>query len=234
MDEHDLPQSDTQAQSQERLERLSRRPTKKAQNNTRHSAFIRRMRIVLPLIAGVIIAILFAWHSFQNSVIPTLEDAVEIPKSVGKNELINPRFESIDKKQQPYTITAERAVQEKNNENLVILEKPDGDMMLKDGAWVALRADQGAFRQDSQQLFLKGAVEIFHDLGYQLKTEQLHINIKNHTAWSDVDIYIHGPKGTLEARGLKANSESEHLIFTGPARLVLINTSNTITPKGGL
>lgn len=189
--------------------------------NPRYSLFVRRMRLVLPIISLIIIAVVFSWSSMNDAgTIPTAEDA-KAPQTIGKNELLMPRFESTDTKEQPFTITAKRAIQGRENEDLVILEEPVADILLSGGDWVAIEALQGAFRQDNQQLMLRGKVNLFHDKGYRLETEELHIDLQKSAAWSEKDIYAQGPAGTLNAKGLRGNSADNHLVFNGPAKLVL-------------
>lgn len=213
----------TDSESAERRERLgqSAGAPGAAPYNPGYSLLIRRLRLVLPLAALAIAAVVFTWGSMSETrIIPAIEDTA-LPKILGKNELLNPRFESTDEKNQPYTITAERAVQGEANDNLIILEKPVGDMLLSSGNRVALKADNGAFRQDTQRLFLRGHVRMLHDAGYEMETAQLQVDLAKSTAWSEDPVSGRGPAGTLEATGLQASTPDGHLIFNGPAKLVL-------------
>ncbi len=219
--------------SNDRLERLRPSARSKPSYNPRYSKFVRRMRLILPLIALGIVAIIFTWGNMSEESFVSTKDPANAPKSIGKNELLNPRFESIDEKGQPFTITAKRALQGKENDNLVILEEPVGDMMLEGGSWIAIESDQGAFRQDNQRLLMRGNVRLFHDQGYQMSMEQLNIDMKGNTAWSETPVYGQGPEGTLSAQGLNADSNKEILIFTGPATLVL-NMGDKNSGLGGL
>lgn len=206
--------------NEKRLDRLTRTSEKKAYNPS-YTKFIRSMRIVLPLVAVAIAAIVFTWTTVQEEQLADLQAQIEMPQQIGKNELLDPRFESRDEKNQPYTITAKRAIQGETNENLIILEEPLADMLLSSGNWIAIEARQGAFRRDNLRLLLKGAVRIFHDQGYQLETEQLNIDIKENIAWSETDVYVQGPEGFLEAKGLQAEQNKGNLVFAGPAKLTL-------------
>ena len=215
------------AEHVDRQERLSAaRDPRRAAYNPKHSTFIRRMRLILPLIAAVIMAVVFGWSNMNDeNIIPA--ESPRAPKILGKNELLNPRFESVDEKAQPYTITADRAIQGSDNEDLVILEQPLADMLLTSGNWIAVKAQQGAFLQENQRLLLKGDVEMFHDQGYQMQMAELHVDLDKSTAWAETDVYGQGPAGTLNAKGLKANNIDGKLIFTGPAKLILHRTGGT-------
>ncbi|MEM7617858.1 MAG: LPS export ABC transporter periplasmic protein LptC [Pseudomonadota bacterium] len=217
----------------DRRERLhaAREPSPVAYNPG-YSVFVRRMRLILPLIAVILIGVVFTWSNMGDETIISAEDPAA-PKTIGKNELLNPKFESVDDKNQPYTIVAKRALQGNNNDDIVILEEPLADMLLNSGNWVAIKAKQGAFSQEKQSLLLRGDVELFHDKGYQMSMPELHVNMDKNTARTDKDVKGHGPLGTLEAKGLSADSAKGHLSFTGPAKLVLYQ-GQTGADLGGL
>lgn len=194
-----------------------------AQNHTPskyYSRFVRGMRIFLPLVALGIIGFLMAWPRVNESFESVPKDLL-LSQAVGKNELIKPRFESEDSKHQPFTVTADRAVQNKDNPDEIQLEQPQADMILTDGTWIAAQAREGLYHQDSENLMLQGAVKLFHDQGYEVVTEQLFVDVKKDTAWTNQPVSGHGPAGTLEATGMRAQTDTGLLVFTGPAKLVL-------------
>lgn len=210
-------------ESADRKERLSAaRDPRPASYNPKYSIFIKRLRLILPIIAAILMAVVFAWSNMSDENIIQAQSP-QAPKIIGKNELLNPRFESVDKKNQPYTITAARAVQQETNEDLVVLSEPLADIVLESGNWLAVKADAGEYRQDAQKLKLNGNVEMFHDSGYQMTTTEIHVDLEENKARSDTDVYGQGPGGTLNAKGLRADNVKEELIFTGPAKLVLRN-----------
>ena len=217
MDENTPPNTD-------RLSSLSAAPRSSRTLNTRYSSFIRSMRIALPLSALAIVAVLFSWNMMKpDQVIPVKDE--KTAAAIGKNELLDPRFDSVDDKNQPYTITAARALQGEKD-GMMLLDKPMADIVLNNGNWLAIQSDQGAYRQESQRLILKSNVELFHDEGYTMKTQELDVDLEAGTARSDVVVNAHGPLGTLNANGLQADSKTETLIFTGPAKLVLYDTGD--------
>ncbi|GJL85590.1 MAG: hypothetical protein DHS20C02_13650 [Micavibrio sp.] len=207
--------------TQERRERLAAPPKERKGYNQSYSKFVRWMRLILPLTALIIVAVLFTWTRMEEEIAIPVQQQATTEKDIGKNELVNPRFESTDENKQPYTITAQRALQGEEDEKLVILERPVADMLLNSGNWIAVEADKGAYHQETQKLLLEGHVKLFHDEGYQMETAKLHVDVEQSLAWSDDDVYGQGPAGTLEAKGLKANNENGRLVFTGPAKLIL-------------
>lgn len=205
----------------DKLSRLTSALRPQTEFDRSYSKTVRLIRTLLPIAAVAMIAIVFTWSQKPDERVISIKPGEKAPPTIGKNELVNPRFESMDNKRQPYTITADRAVQGEENEELIILEHPKGDLMTRKGNWIAIEAQTGAYRQDTQRLLLKGDVKLFHDLGYQLETQQLNIDINNAAAWSDQKVTGQGPSGTIEASGLEAKDQEGHLVFTGPAKLIL-------------
>ncbi|MCB1651720.1 MAG: hypothetical protein KDI46_06690, partial [Alphaproteobacteria bacterium] len=147
--------------------------------SSRYSSFIRVLRVVFPLIALSLLVAVFAWN---RSDVVSMEPAAPVEKSlrsVGKNELLKPHFESVDSQGRPFTVDAKRALQGQSvDDDVVLLEEPTADIALEDDHWLAVKAAQSAFRQSSERLLLKGQVEIFHDDGYTLYTDELDVDMK--------------------------------------------------------
>lgn len=206
-------------------------PPGKRAYNPAYSRIIRRVRLILPILALIIVGVIFTWGNMNDTRVMPVQNQNQnqnqgqgqgqTQADITKNELTSPRFESRDEKAQPYTITADRATQSRDQDDLIELENPVGDILLNDGHWLALKAQSGRFSQDSQHLDLTGNVQIFHDAGYQMNTEKLFIDLKANHATSDAMIEGHGPAGTLKATGLKADRTAQTLRFFGPARLTL-------------
>lgn len=207
-----------------RLDSLLRTARRRSRVNKTYSRFVRAMRLILPLIAIGIVGLLVSWPRIEERMdkppAGSMADTAA-PQAVGQNELVNPRYESQDDKSQPFTLTATRALQSSDNPDIVFLYSPMGDINLNDGSWIAAEARKGQYNQKEEQLDLSGHVRLFHDSGYELITEKLHIDMRDNRAASDSAVAGQGPAGTLAATGLQAEMASGTLIFTGPAKLVL-------------
>lgn len=206
-----------------RARRLTAR-TRRSSVSLGYSKFVRIMRLVLPLAAMVVVAVLFIRSGMNEKLAIFVEDdssGMHSEQDIVKNELLNPTFESMDKKQQSYKITADRAVQGEKNKDLIMLERPVGSMSMNNGVVIKVRADAGAYRQDTERFFLRGGVHVEHSGGYALKTQEAHIDLGKDFAWSDFDVEAVGPDISIDAKGVRANGETGEVIFTGPAKLVL-------------
>ncbi len=214
--------------SEARIERLSRRDNSPALNSG-YSKFVRIMRLALPLAAMAIVVILFLRMGAEEKLVVTTTTAQDTNskkiarENIVQNELLNPRFESMDKRNNPYKITAQRAVQGEKNKDLIMLENPVGVMSMKDGIKITARSDTGAYRQDTERFFLQGNVFIEHGSGYSLSSEEAHIDLKQNFAWSEKDVQGIGSDMKINAKGISANGNTGQIIFKGPATLTLTN-----------
>lgn len=217
--------SQDSAQELERLsraDRITRREAPLEAYSTSYSRFVRSMRLVLPLLATAVVVILFFLNNYGgDSIIPVHQNEKVEHNQVITNEFINPQFESADKKHRPYKISAQRAIQGTNNKDLVMLEKPIGEMKLESGEQIIVQSSSGAYRQDTERFYLQGQVDLKHDGDYRLKTDEAHVDLRNELAWTEVDVFAHGPDISIQAKGMVANGKTGEIVFNGPAKLVL-------------
>jgi len=215
----------------ERLGRLSAREDGRAKVNRGYTNFIKSLRFILPLFALVLTVIVLTWEEGGRSVEP-LQKAEVIPESENiQNELLKPVFNSVDDKNQPYTVTADRAVQSRGNPDIVELEKPVADLKMNDGTVISGDADAGLYEQKNQKLNLEGNVHIKNSDGYTLTTEELRIDIVTQKTYSGRDVLVEGPEGTINATGLEGDVSGGSIIFTGPAKVILNSDGNLLPPK---
>lgn len=210
----------------DRLVRTDAESATIAERTHRSSRVVRGMRLLLPVVALSIVAIMVIW-SDKREIIQAVPKESIAPQAVGQNELINPKFQSEDSHNQPYTITATKAYQNSANLDSILLDKPVADISLKNGGSVALQAGEGTYNQKASELLLKGDVQLKHNSGYEIHTNQMNINVTSQSMTSDQDVTGHGPAADIEAKGLEANGETDMVIFKGPAKLTLRQTSGS-------
>lgn len=201
--------------------------------NRNYTRFVKAMRYVLPLIAVALIVVVITWPEMDDKIVVVNKDEIlaTSENEIGENELLNPNFQTTDAQMQPVNVTANRAMQNQENPNLVKLDRPVADLKMKNGDQVNIEALDGTYEQETEKLFLQNSVKIKHESGYELNAEELRVNMKTREAFSDKDVNIDGPDATIQATGLEGNVDDGVLIFKGPATLTLKNNkqNNLIT-----
>jgi lipopolysaccharide export system protein LptC len=99
------------------------------------------------------------------------------------------------------------------------LEAPKADITLAGGAWVAVTADSGLYDRDAGNLKLTGAVDLFHDAGYQFRTTEATIDLNTGDAEGAKPVQAQGPFGELSAEGFKMIDEGRTVFFEGHAKM---------------
>lgn len=216
------------ADSKARLDRLSRYSANKNYTpSATYSLLIRRLRLILPIVAMIIFAALLAWPALDDDIAILKQEQTESLQTIRKNELTNARFESVDQKNQPYALIAKLAVQDDNNEDLMHLEEPEGEISLNSGENIRITAEVGRYKQEASLLYLENNVRLTHSHGYEIIMSALDMDIKAGTAQSHSEINGEGPDATLYAQnGLQADNKAGLLILNGPAKLVLYESGS--------
>ena len=217
--------NDTPAQNKppaERLAHLVRDNQARVSHSSAYTYFVKAMRLALPVVAIAIVAIVMAWPKMETAITPvTPESLAENQRPATQNELINPRFEGVDSKNNPYALTATRAVQSAQNPDILLLDMPIGDVSLGNDEKLAVTANKGNYRQKAGVLYLDGDVKLKHSNGYDMNTTRLMIDTQARETRTDQPVKISGPAGTIDATGFDARNNEGIIIFTGPAILIL-------------
>ncbi len=191
--------------------------------NRGYSRFVKSLRFILPVIAAILVVVIMAWPEMEDKIVVVDKEDI-LPNSaseIGQNELLNPNFKTTDAQSQPIHVTALRALQNQENPNVVLLDKPNADVKTKDGTPINIQALEGTYEQEVEKLFLKNNVIITHGAGYELRAEELRVNMQTRDAFSALPVTIDGPAATIKATGLEGNVGDGVLIFKGPAQLTL-------------
>ena len=98
---------------------------------------------------------------------------------------------------------------------------PKADLAMKNGTWIALTANSGVYNQREKLLYLEGAVNLFHDSGYEFKTEKLRVDLDAGRAVSNQRVDGQGPFGQLQAEGFYFESGGKSIFFTGKSKLII-------------
>ena len=210
------------SRSRHRLHQHYLTPQKRAHQPIWYSRFVQMMKFLLPAVAVLLIVLILVWPylktediRFRISFAALTADQTEDPS------MVNPRYLGIDRDNQSYSITADLARKLVKGSMSVELEMPKADITLEDGSWLVVTAENGVFQRAEQTLNLTGAVNLFHDSGYEFRTQKARVDLETGTAQGSAPIRGQGPFGDLQAEGFRLIDKGKTIIFTGKSKLVL-------------
>lgn len=188
----------------------------------RSSRLVTLMKLLLPAIAAALIGLIVAWPQIRTDDTRFRPGPARInPGEAEVVRMTNARFHGADERGQPYVVTSLSATQPTGSANVVLMEAPKADITTEDGTWIALTADSGIYYRDLHQVDLSGSVNIFHDQGYEFRSQTAAIDLKAGTASGNQRVEGQGPFGRIAAEGFQILDRGHRLIFTGRTRLVM-------------
>ena len=187
-----------------------------------HSRFVHFMKMLLPATAAVLVILILIWPYLRTEDLRfRLSFAAVTANDSEDSSMVNPRYLGIDKENQAFSITADLARNLADKSTMVELEMPKADITLGDGSWLVLTAQNGIFTQLKKTLDLEGAVNLFHDSGYEFKTTQANIDLEKGLAEGNKAIRGQGPFGEMRGEGFRFLDKGKTIVFTGKSKLVI-------------
>lgn len=206
-----------------RLEEADRRKAEPLPRWSNYTRFARFMRYLLPLVAAALVALLVLWPRFQEKLpgVASFESSdAPVPEEDGSTAR-QAYFQGVDGKDRPFHITAERAFQPSEDQDRIVLERPEADITLKDGSWVAVSALRGDYRQNAETLALRGDVNLFHDKGFEFHTESVDVDLDTGVARGSETVQGQGSFGRITSEGFQVRDNGQTVVFTGKTELVV-------------
>ncbi len=202
----------------------------------RYSTFVGYMRIGLPALAAVLVMLVFVLPLFMGNddrfrvgkIAEPLKDA-----AVDTLSMVNARYFGTDNKGQPFSVTAKGVKERPAPDKRVELVAPQADITLTSGEWLSIKAGAGLYDRKSETLDLRDTVSLFQDKGYEMHTAEVSIRLKDGSASSRTPVQSQGPFGEFSAQGFDLRDKGEHVMFLGPATLILTGAMKADSPAPG-
>ncbi len=186
----------------------------------RYTKFVLFSKMFLGLMSAGLIAVIIILPVLNSD-----KEGLRIAFSTvkGKDDALpmmtNPRFQGVDDDNQPYTITADSALQ--HDEHTIILDNIHADVFMQDQSWISLQAPEGTLNRTEKDLQLSGGVQLFHDEGYEFVAETVHVDMNSQIATSDTVVAGQGPVGDLKAEGFTWHNTDRVIFFDGRVFLTI-------------
>lgn len=195
---------------------------------------VRLAKRLLPLVALALLSLVALWPELSQDMAGHVSDA---PKGmeVQSGQLTQARYNGVDDRGRPYTMTATEARQ--IDPDHINLTTPKADLSPQQtpqggagqggagqgtsGAWLMLQADHGVYAPHESQLDLWGNVVLYRDDGVTLISDAATVDLHSGVVTSPERTHVEGPFGTLDAQGFTVTDRGFSANFTGPGRLVL-------------
>ncbi|MBW0143862.1 LPS export ABC transporter periplasmic protein LptC [Sphingomicrobium clamense] len=186
--------------------------------DSRHDRVVRFMQIGLPIIGVlVIIALLFAPLSKEGEVSFILEPD-DVDQAEERMRVERARYTGEDNRGRPFTIVANRAVQETSAVPIVEIRGMAARLDMEEGPLTIL-APHGRYAIEDKQVFIDGAVTLEGPEGAMLEVNDVLVDIGERRLESDGAVSGRMRLGSFTAGKLSADLASRTITLSEGARL---------------
>ena len=194
-----------------------------------HTQRVMALRTLLPVAALLVLAVVLFWPFVSRQLI-----ALPPIPSMPQLTMEQPRFSGTDDQNRPFSLSAERAIQQPNRLLLIDLEKLEANMTMSDGTPVSGSALRGRFDQEKKRLWLGGNVQVQQPSGkVRFTTSEMFVDFSRRAVWGNRPARLSGDFGTIEGERFRVYDGGRIMMFTGAARAVL-NTAHGLNPPAAM
>jgi lipopolysaccharide export system protein LptC len=184
----------------------------------RHSARVRRLKIILPLAAGAI-ALIFMAVSFVRAFLPEQLQLETATIENGKIVMQNPAISGRNKQDISYSMKAQRALQDIANPDLITLEKIHAEMPVNDTLIATVDATSGIYDRGANTLDMNAPFTISMNNGVNADFQSAYLDINAGEMETKQPIAISMNGGSIIAQTLRMTDKGRIVTFEGMVRV---------------
>ncbi|MDO9370711.1 MAG: LPS export ABC transporter periplasmic protein LptC [Sphingopyxis sp.] len=189
-----------------------------ATSGSSHDRVVRILRFGLPLVIGVVAAVLVFSPFTQRTEISFLLAKDKVDMASERMKVTRAEYRGKDAKGQPFALLAGSAVQKSSAEPIVRMTDLSGAIRLDDGPATIVARDS-AYNMDTEKVAVPGLVQVKSTGGYRIDANNVSIDLKSRslTGQGGVDGTLN--IGHFSANQLTADLDKRIVRLQGNARL---------------
>ena len=192
-----------------------------AEPGSRHDRLVKLAKFGLPLLGILLIAVLAISPFDKRGDISFILDKKGVDKATERMRIESARYSGEDAKGNKFTITADRAIQQRSDVPVVMIEGIMAQMGLAQGP-LTINAQRGNYDLDNQLVQVNGPVKVVGADGYRLETSNVRVDMKQHTLQSRGRVSGAMKLGTFEAGQMHADLASRTVVLDKGVRLKIV------------
>ena len=188
-----------------------------------YSKFIKTIKFVF-LGISVLMLLLIVINNRQNQIKIIGEKFSYTEKIDGSinQVLVKPIFMGLNKKEQPFKVTASKATRFKEESNTFYLENPVGEILIDNDKYF-LSGNSGVYDKNIQELKINGDVKFNNNLDLKFSTTEVLFDFKEQVLFGEKSVSGYRNNSKIDSQGIKILNKENKIIFTGKTKLLLKN-----------
>jgi len=118
-----------------------------------------------------------------------------------------------DKDQQPYKLTSQSVLQDKDNSDLAHLKTVTGILHKKSGRKLQVKAVRGIYDKEKKTLDLSGDIKLVSEDEYTAFLEKARVILKEKRLYAKVPVTVIFDRGKIQANGVDISNNGQRVVF---------------------
>ena len=188
-----------------------------------YSKFIKAIKFIF-LGISILMLILIVINNRQNQIKIVGEKFSYTEKIDGSinQVLVKPIFMGLNKKEQPFKVTASKATRFKEESDTFYLENPIGEILIDNDKYF-LRGNSGIYDKNIQELKINGDVKFNNNLDLKFSTTEVLFDFKEQVLVGEKAVSGYRNNSKIDSEGIRILNKENKIIFTGKTKLILKN-----------
>ena len=188
-----------------------------------YSKFIKTIKFIF-LTISILMLVLIIINNRQNQIKVVGEKFSYSEKIDGaiNQVLVQPIFMGLNKKEQPFKVTASKATRFKEESNTFYLENPVGEILIDNDKYF-LSGNNGIYDKNIQELKINGDVKFNNNLDLKFSTTEVFFDFKDQVLFGEKAVSGYRNNSKIDSEGIKILNKENKIIFTGKTKLLLEN-----------
>ena len=186
-----------------------------------HDWIMRFLKIVLPVGVGVLLAYLLVSPLSEKKEISFLLDKNKVETAKERLKVQGAEYRGVDDEGRSFSIRADQAIQATSNDPVVQMSGMSARMEMKDGP-ATIRADQGRYHMERQEVNVLGPILVTASDGYRLETRNVLIDMNRQTLVGRGGVEGQMRLGRFTAGEVAVDLKSRRVVLTGRPRLHIV------------
>jgi lipopolysaccharide export system protein LptC len=183
-----------------------------------HDTLIAILRVVLPSAVGVVAALMVFLPLTAGGDVSFVLDRNKVEITKERLRVQSATYRGEDDKGQPFTLTAQSAVQRDATQPIVEIDRMNADILLSDGPG-KLQAPKGNYNLNSQQVDVSGPIIFTGPKGYSLQSKAATVDLRTRTMQGTGGVSGTLPQGNFNADTMNADLENRVVRLNGRATM---------------
>jgi lipopolysaccharide export system protein LptC len=184
----------------------------------RHDGLVTVLRRALPVMVGVLVAVLATAPFTHEQEVSFLLDKKKVDVASERMKVTEALYRGEDAKGQPFSLRAGSAVQKSSREPIVQLKDMEARLQI-DGQASVVAAQKGVYDIEKERVGIVGPLQFQAEDGYRFTTRDVAIDLRSRRLASQQRVDGRMPIGTFGADRLQADLAARTVTLQGRARL---------------